>query len=98
MSVFRWLIDLNQEPIFCGCGYIDKNQLICEHMVAACYSSGDFAALEAQERFFKNETAREAQAREYTPSKGTKKNESQRRGTDLTRQNPLHAVEMRPRR
>lgn len=77
---------------------MDKGQIICEHAVAACYAINNFNALEAQESYFKKETAKEAHSRLNTPTKGTKKNESVRRGSDLTRQNPLHSQEMRPRR
>jgi hypothetical protein len=87
------LIDLNKEPLFCGCGYIEKGQLLCEHIVAGCYAIENFDALTKQEIFFKNESAKEAQRREYNPIKGTKKNETNRCGSSVTRQHPSHANE-----
>uniref|UniRef100_A0A914YCD0 SWIM-type domain-containing protein n=1 Tax=Panagrolaimus superbus TaxID=310955 RepID=A0A914YCD0_9BILA len=95
---FALLVDLKQVPIFCGCGYIDKGQLYCEHLLAACYATDSFDVLIAQENFFNVETAREAQKRLYHSNMGTKKNETRRRGSSLSRQHAEHAVECHPRK
>uniref|UniRef100_A0AC35F2F3 SWIM-type domain-containing protein n=1 Tax=Panagrolaimus sp. PS1159 TaxID=55785 RepID=A0AC35F2F3_9BILA len=90
---FAILIDLAETPVFCGCSYLEKGLLFCEHVVAGCYAMNDFEPLYRQEIHFQNETAKEALSREYYSNMGTKKNETRRRGASETRQHPQHAID-----
>lgn len=72
---------------------MEKGLLFCEHILAGCYAINNFDALKQHENYFKKESAKDAEIREYYSNMGTKKNETRRRGNPDSRQHRQHATE-----